>query len=204
MANVKNIEAKAAQVEEIKQKIEKASTVVFFDYRGLTVSEATELRSQMRKANVEYVVLKNHIVKRACEAANIDSKIEELLHGPSAFAFGYEDVTVPAKILKTFIDKSKKCELKGGILEGEVADVDTMKAIADLPSREVLIARLLGSMMSPIQGITIALDQISKKLAEGGSAAPAAEVAAPAAEEPAPAAEAAEAPAAEASAPAAE
>lgn len=182
MANAMNIEAKAAQVVEVKEKIEKAVSVVLFDYRGLTVAEATELRAQMRKANVEYVVLKNHIVKRACEAANVDSKIEEMLHGPSAFAFGYEDAVTPAKILKTFADKAKKCELKGGIVEGELVDAKTIKAIADLPSREVLIARLLGSMMSPIQGLTIALDQISKKLAEGGAAAPAAEETAPAAE----------------------
>ena len=166
MANAKNIEAKAALVEEVKEKFAKASSVVVFDYRGITVDEDTALRTEMRKANVEYVVLKNHIVKRACEAAGVDAGFADTLKGPSAFAFGYEDAVAPAKTLKTFVDKSKKCAIKGGIVEGSFMDTAAMNAVADLPSREVLIARLLGSMMSPISGLAIVLDQIAKKQAE--------------------------------------
>ena len=172
---MKIIEMKAAQVQEIQDKIQSASSVVVFDYRGLTVDEVTQLRNNMRKAGVEYIVLKNHIVGRACEAAGIDASIHDMLHGPSAFAFGYEDAVTPAKLLKEFVKKAKKCEIKGGIVEGAVTNAKDLDAIADLPSREVLIARLLGSMMSPISGLAIVLDQIAKK--QGGAAAeePAAE-----------------------------
>ena len=166
---MKIIEMKAAQVQEIQDKIQRASSVVVFDYRGLTVDEVTQLRNNMRKAGVEYIVLKNHIVGRACDAAGIDASIHDMLHGPSAFAFGYEDAVTPAKLLKEFVKKAKKCEIKGGIVEGAVTNAKDLDAIADLPSREVLIARLLGSMMSPISGLAIVLDQIAKK--QGGAAA---------------------------------
>ena len=168
---MKIIEMKAAQVQEIQDKIQRASSVVVFDYRGLTVDEVTQLRNNMRKAGVEYIVLKNHIVGRACEAAGIDASIHDMLHGPSAFAFGYEDAVTPAKLLKEFVKKAKKCEIKGGIVEGTVTNAKDLDAIADLPSREVLIARLLGSMMSPISGLAIVLDQIAKQKGEGAPAA---------------------------------
>lgn len=175
MANVKNIEAKAAQVEAVREKLEKAQSVVVFDYRGLTVEEDTKLRSEMRKAGVEYVVLKNGIVQRAAKANGIDEQFQSYLLGPSAFAFGYEDVVAPAKILKEVVTKNKKGAFKGGIINGTVSDAAAMNTLADLPSREVLIARLLGSMMSPISGLAIALDQIVKK---NGGEAPAGEEAA--------------------------
>ena len=101
------------------------------------------------------------------------SGADDMLHGTNAFAFGYDDAVTPARILKNFIKKSKKCEFKGGIVEGTVSTPAEVEAIADLPSREVLIARLLGSMMSPISGLAIVLDQIAKK--NGSEAAPAAE-----------------------------
>ena len=143
---MKNIEMKAAQVQEIQDKIQRASSVVAFDYRGLTVEEVTQLRNNMRKAGVEYIVLKNHIVGRACDAAGIDASIHDVLHGPSAFAFGYEDAVTPAKLLKEFVKKAKKCEIKGGIIEGEFMDAAGVNAIADLPPRDVLIARLDGHL----------------------------------------------------------
>ena len=173
MANVQNIEMKAAKVAEVQEKFQKAKSVVMFDYRGLTVEEVTNLRVEMRKAGIEYVVLKNGIVERAAEAAGIDESVKEMLKGPSAFAFGYEDAIAPARILKDFIKKTKKCAIKGGVVENKVENAQMINAIADLPSREVLIARLLGSMMSPISGLAIVLDQIAKK--QGGAEAPAAE-----------------------------
>lgn len=170
MANAKIIEMKAQQVAEIKEKIAKAQSMVVFDYRGLTVEEVTALRNDMRKAGVEYVVLKNSIVERAAKEDGIE-KIHDFLKGPSAFAFGYDDAVAPAKILKEAIKKYKKCEMKGGIINGVVSDADAMNALADLPSREVLLARLLGSMMSPISGLAIVLDQIAKQKGEGAPAA---------------------------------
>jgi large subunit ribosomal protein L10 len=109
------------------------------------------------------VVIKNHIVARACEASGIDPKIAEMLKGPSAFAFGYEDLAAPARILKNFVKKNKKCVIKGGVVENDLMDAKGIEAIADMPSREVLIARMLGSMMSPISKFAIVLDQIAKK-----------------------------------------
>ena len=172
MANPANIEVKAKQVEEIREKLEKAQSVVVFDYRGLTVEEVTNLRSEMRKAGVEYVVLKNHIVNRAAQANGVDESFHNYLKGPSAFAFGYDDAVAPARILKDTVKKLKKCEIKGGIINGVVTDAAGMNTLADLPSREQLIARLLGSMMSPISKLAIVLGQIQEQ--KGGSdAAPA-------------------------------
>ena len=162
MANAKIIETKAAKVSEITEKIKNAKSVIMFDYRGLTVAEVTALRNEMRKEGVEYVVLKNHMVKRACADAGIDASIDSVLHGPSAFAFGNADAVVPARILKGFMKKVKKCEFKGGVVEGKVVSATEVDAIADLPSREVLIARMLGSMLSPVSGLAIVLDQIAK------------------------------------------
>ena len=136
MANPANIEVKAKQVEEIREKLEKAQSVVVFDYRGLTVEEVTNLRSEMRKAGVEYVVLKNHIVNRAAQANGVDESFHNYLKGPSAFAFGYDDAVAPARILKDTVKKLKKCEIKGGIINGVVTDAAGMNTLADLPSRE--------------------------------------------------------------------
>lgn len=169
MANAQIIERKAEQVTMVAEKIKKAQSVVVFDYRGITVAEDTELRSEMRGANVEYVVIKNHVVKRACEAAGVDASIGEMLKGPSAFAISYDDLAAPARILKAFTKKAKKCALKGGIVEGAVYDAHQIEAIADMPSREVLIARMLGAMMSPISKFASVIDQIAKKM--GGAQA---------------------------------
>lgn len=163
MANIQNIERKAERVSVIAEKIKKAQSIVVFDYRGITVAEDTELRAEMRKANVEYAVIKNHIVKRACQAAGINVNDAQFLKGPSAFAFGYEDVAAPARILKAFIKKAKKCELKGGFVEANLVSAAQVEAIADMPSREVLIARMLGSMMTPISKFAIVLNEIAKK-----------------------------------------
>ena len=168
MANIKNIEMKAQQVAVVQEKLQKAQSVVVFDYRGLTVAQVTELRAEMRKQGVEYLVLKNAIVERAAAADGVDEQFLSYLKGPSAFAFSYEDAVAPAKILKESVKKYKKCEIKGGLINGVVSDAAAMNTLADLPSREVLIARLLGSMMSPISGLAIALDQVAKK---NGSAA---------------------------------
>ena len=169
MANVQNVERKAEQVASVAEKIKKAQSIVVFDYRGISVAEDTELRAEMRKAGVEYAVIKNHIMERACEASGIDAKEASVLKGPSAFAFGYDDVAAPARILKAFVKKAKKCELKGGFVEKSILNASQVEAIADLPSREVMIARMLGSMMSPISKFAIAINEIAKK--QGGAEA---------------------------------
>lgn len=173
MANQKNIEMKATKVAEVQEKIAKAQSVVIFDYRGLTVEEDTVLRNEMRKAGIEYLVLKNNIVERATAQVGIDTSINGYLKGPSAFAFGYADPVAPAKVLKDNVKKFKKCEIRGGLINGVVSNAAAMDALAELPSREVLLSRMLGSMMSPISGLAIVLDQIAKKM--GGTATQTAE-----------------------------
>ncbi|MBR6109988.1 MAG: 50S ribosomal protein L10 [Clostridia bacterium] len=173
MANASIIAQKEQLVNELSEKLQKAQSVIVFDYRGLTVSEVTELRAQMRKAGNEYVIVKNSMVERACDKIGIDASVKEMLKGPSAFAIGYEDAVSPAKILKDAVKKLKKCEIKGGIVNGKVSDAAAIDALAELPPKEVLIARMLGSMMSPISGLAIVLDQIAKK--NGGETAEAAE-----------------------------
>lgn len=166
MANIKIIEMKATQVAEVAEKLKKAQSVVFFDYRGLTVEEVTNLRSEMRKAGVEYVVLKNTIVERAARENGTNESVNEMLKGPSAFAFGYNDAVAPAKIIKDAIKKYKKCAVKGGLINGVVSSPADMDALADLPSREVLIARMLGSMMSPISGFARVLNAIAENMGD--------------------------------------
>lgn len=162
MANAKIIDQKAQHVKEVKEKISKAQSIVFFDYTGLSVEEVTALRKEMRANNIEYVVLKNAIVERAAKDAGIDDSVLSYLKGPNAFAFGNEDAAAPAKILKETVKKLKKCSIKGGIINGAVSTADDMNTLADLPSREQLIARLLGSMMSPIANFAVVLNQIAK------------------------------------------
>jgi len=166
LANVKNIEMKAKQVDEVAGKISKAMSVILFDYRGLTVAEDTDLRNEMRKEGVEYTVIKNHIVGRALQQAGFSEEMKEMLIGPSAFAFGYDDAITPARVLKNYVKKVKKCEIKGGLVDGTVMGASEINVFADLPSREVLMSRMLGSMLSPISQLAVALDQIAKKLAE--------------------------------------
>ena len=147
----KNRDLKQQVVGEIKDRFERAGSVVLVDYRGINVENDTALRKQFREAGVEYVVLKNTLVKRALAELNIEG-MDTLLEGPSAFAFGYEDPVAPAKVLKDFIAKTKneKLEIKGGIVDGHAIDVAGVKALADLPPKEVLIAKMMGSLNAPI------------------------------------------------------
>lgn len=143
------LQAKEAVVSGVKEKIEKAQSVVLLDYRGLTVQEVTSLRDQMRSAGIEYKVIKNTMLARAANELGITGT-EELFQGPTACAFGYADPAAPAKILVDFIKKVKKTEIKGGVLEGKVVGIDQIKYLAELPPKEVLVAKLLGTLNAPI------------------------------------------------------
>ena len=122
MANQAIIAQKAARVAEVQEKIQNAQSVVIVDYRGYTVEQDTELRTNFRKAGVEYAVIKNGILTRAAEAAGIDAAVAEYFKGPTAVAFGVEDPAAPAKIIKEFIKKTKKGAIKGGIVNGALQD----------------------------------------------------------------------------------
>ena len=171
------IELKQPVVAEISEGIKDAKSVVLVDYRGLTVEQDTELRKQLRAAGVSYKVYKNTMMNFAFKGTDFE-QLAPYLNGPSAMAYSTEDATAPARVLAEFAKKADKLEIKAGVVEGTAYDAKGMQAIASIPSREVLISRLLGSMQSPITNFARVMNQLAEK---GGAAACAAE--APAAEE---------------------
>ena len=160
----KNLEAKKQVVADIVKKFQDAKSVVIVKYSGLTVEQVTGLRAQCRQTGTEYAVLKNTLVRRALEELHIEG-LDEVLNGPSAFVFGMADPVSPAKIVNDFITKSKTevLQVKAGLLGTELMDEKKIKALAELPSREVLLARLLGSLNGTIASFVRVLDAIVKK-----------------------------------------
>ena len=144
-----NFEQKKVIVAQIKEKFESAHSAVFVDYRGLTVAEVTELRNECRKAGVEYVVLKNTMIELAAKELGIEG-LDSYLKGPTAVAFSHKDPASPAKILSDFIKKTKKMELKCAVIDKQTLDAAGAQALADLPPKEVLIAKMMGSLNAPI------------------------------------------------------
>lgn len=157
-----NFEEKQKVVEDIKQKFQGSSGVVLADYRGLTVAQVTNLRVQLREAGVEYRVLKNTMVRRAADEIGIQG-LEQYLEGPTALAFSADPVA-PAKILSEFIKKNKNLTIKAGVLEGTVIGPEKIKDLANLPSREVLLAQVLAGMQGPLQGMVNVLQGPIRKL----------------------------------------
>ncbi|MCK5763520.1 MAG: 50S ribosomal protein L10 [Clostridiales bacterium] len=154
-----NFEMKKKKVEEIKEKFVDAKSAILVDFRGLTVDETTELRKKFREAGVEYKVYKNNLVKLAVKDTDFESLSQDLT-GPNAIAFGYTDPVVPAKVIKDFAKNHKNLELKTGVIEGEYYDVDKIIEIADIPSREELIAKFMGSIKSPVSNFVYLLTNI--------------------------------------------
>ena len=184
------VELKQPIVQEISESIKDAQSVVVVDYRGLTVAQDTQLRKELREAGITYKVYKNTLVSRAVEGTQFES-LRDALEGPNAFAISTTDATAPARILAKFAKTAPALEIKAGVVEGNFFDENGMKAIAEIPSRDELISRLLGSLQSPIANLARVLNQIAEN---GGTANIAGADAAVAA----PAEEAAEAPAEEA------
>ena len=160
----KAIELKKTVVAEIKEKLEKAQSVVFYDYRGLTVEEVTNLRNECRKNGVEYIVLKNTMIKLATKDMGFDG-LAAHLEGPTAVAFGMTDMIAPAKILCDFSKKTKKMSIKCGVCDGAFLDEAGVQALANLPSKEVLIAKIMGSMMSAVSKFVYVVEALRKKQA---------------------------------------
>lgn len=143
-------EQKAEQVELLTDKLKKAKVAVLTDYRGLTVSQLQELRGRLRGADVEYRVIKNTLARRAAEAAGYPALKDEL-EGPVAIAFGYDDLSIASKLINEFVRTTRlKLDVVGGLVEGRVFSADQVKQLADLPSRETLIAQLMGTLQSPV------------------------------------------------------
>ena len=162
----KNLEIKQQVVSEIIEKLKNAESMVIVSYEGngLTVEQVTELRKQCRENDVNYCVLKNRLVNRALEALGIEG-LADKLEGPNAFVFGTKDVTAAPKIISQFIEKNKlsNVSMKGGLMGTEVMDLNTIKALAATPSREELLATLVGCMISPISSLVSVLDQIAEQ-----------------------------------------
>jgi large subunit ribosomal protein L10 len=143
-------EQKAEQVEVLTEKLRTAKVALLTDYRGLTVTQLQELRGKLRTGDVEYRVVKNTLARRAAEAAGV-AALQTELEGPVAIAFGYDDLSLPSKLINEFVRTTRlKLEVKGGLVEGRVFTPDQVKQLADLPSKATLIAQLMGTMQSPV------------------------------------------------------
>ncbi|MDI9519733.1 MAG: 50S ribosomal protein L10 [Bacillota bacterium] len=147
----KNLENKVLKVSQIVERLNTSRSMVMVEFKGITVEEITALRVKFREAGVDYVVLKNSLMQRALKETGIEG-LDELLVGPSAFAFGMKDEVAPARIITEFIDQSKsdKMSIKAGIVENKVIDKNAVIALSKLPPREVLVAKMMGSLNAPI------------------------------------------------------
>ena len=207
MPNASVLEQKKAVVAELIEKLKAAQAGVLVDYRGLTVEEDTKLRAQLREAGVEYKVVKNTLTRFAIKEVGYE-EMDEQLNGPTSLAISADDPVAPAKIISEFAKSNENLTIKAGFLDGKVISLDEIKTLANTPSRDVLIAKIMGSLNSPISALARTLQALIdngvepadiQKEAPAEEAAPAAEVVeeaaapaeeAPAAEEAAPAEEA--------------
>ncbi len=161
MPSEKILKEKQAVVASIAEDIKNAATVVFVDARGLTVEKDTELRAGLRKAGIRYQVRKNTLTLKAVKELGLEG-LDDFLKGPTAIA-ACPNLTDAAKIINNFSKENKAVEIKGGIMEGKAIDANTVKELAALPSKEVLIARALGGLNAPITSLVIALNAIAEK-----------------------------------------
>ena len=159
------LESKKQIVEEIAEKLKESDSTVLVDYRGLTVEEVTELRKQLRENDVEYKVYKNTMSRRAAEAAELDD-LKETLVGPTAIAFGKDDVITPAKVLHDFAKKHEALEIKGGVIEGRIATLDEIKELSTLPDHDGLVSMLLSVLQAPIRNLAYATKAIAEQKEE--------------------------------------
>lgn len=160
----KAIEKKQVVVQEIVDKLQRASACIVVDYRGLKVEEVTELREKFRAAGVDYKVYKNTLVRRAAAEVGSLEKFDDIhLVGTNAIAFSYDDPMTPAKIINDFAKTHPKLEFKMGYVEGEFYEAEGLKKLAGIPSKEELIAKLLGSLKAPMSNFVYMLDALIKK-----------------------------------------
>ncbi|MGE5328933.1 MAG: 50S ribosomal protein L10 [Deltaproteobacteria bacterium] len=175
MPSEKILNAKKADVQELSDKIKKAQSFVIADYRGITVEEVTNLRNDLRKAKVEYKVIKNTLTRFAAKENGLEELVS-YLEGPTAIAISYDDIVAPAKILSEYAKKNDRFKLKAGYVEGKVLNIEEIKQLASIPPKEVLISKLLGSFNAPItgfvnvlngniRGLVVALNAIAEKQA---------------------------------------
>ena len=170
MPSNKILEEKKQIVESLAAKMQSAASGVLVKYEGITVAEDTALRAALRKAGVEYSVIKNTLTGRACEIAGYGD-MKQYLSGMTAIAISQEDPIAPAKIMKEYADKINSFEIRAGFVDGGVLDQAGVEALAATPSKEVLIAKMMGSLMSSLYGLAYVLQAKIDKENEGGEEA---------------------------------
>ena len=153
---------KRETVEQIKEQIQNSQSLVIIDYKGLTVAQDTEFRSEFRKNGVEYKVLKNTLVRKALNELGY-TEFDEALNGPSAFAFGMTDSIAPAKVAAEGIKKYKAMQIKCGLFDKKFADANVVDAMSKVPNRETLLAMLVSVLSAPVRGLAVALNAVAEK-----------------------------------------
>lgn len=164
----KIIEHKKQIVSEIADKLRNSKSTILVDYRGLDVAEVTELRKQLREAGVDFKVYKNTMTRRATEEAEL-TELNDTLVGPTAIAFSDEDVVAPAKILNNFAKDHDALEIKGGVIEGNVASLEQIKELADLPNYEGLVSMLLSVLQAPVRNFAYVTKAVAEQKEEQGA-----------------------------------
>ena len=176
------LEQKQKLVAELAEEIKNSVSGVLVNYQGITVDDDTKMRKALREAGVKYKVVKNSLTGRACDEVGF-GEMKQHLVGMTAIAISENDAVAPAKVLKEYAEKVESFNILAGYVDGAVIDANTVKELAEIPSREVLIAKFLGSIQSPLYNFAYAIKAVADKKAEGGEEAPAAEATeAPAAE----------------------
>jgi large subunit ribosomal protein L10 len=150
---------KVTSVHELHDKFMRAVSAVLADFRGLTVQELTELRQQLREASLELAVVKNTLARRAVQETGYE-QLSPYLKGPTSITFSYRDTVAPAKILSAYVRRQPKLAVRAGVFEGEIVPADKIAELADLPSREVLLAHALAAMQSPLAGLVWTLQGV--------------------------------------------
>lgn len=162
MSNEKIIEDKKKIVDEIAGKLKESISTIVVNYRGLSVAEVTELRKQLREANVDYKVYKNTFARRATAITEL-TELDDALTGPTAISFSKDDVIAPAKVLYNFAKEHEALEIKAGVIEGKAASVDQIKALAELPSKEALLSMLANVLQAPIRNFALGVKAVAEK-----------------------------------------
>ncbi|MBK5253597.1 MAG: 50S ribosomal protein L10 [Peptostreptococcaceae bacterium] len=147
-------------IDEIKAKLVGAKAVVVINYMGITVLEADDMRKRLREENIDYTVYKNTLVKRAIAGTEFEG-LADVLDGPSGFAISKDEATAPARVLNVVMKEYKKMEFKAGVIEGVFMDQNAIVELADIPSREVLIAKFMGSIQSPVSKLVRTIQAIA-------------------------------------------
>ncbi len=166
MASQKILDSKQKEIDSFVETVKNSNSVIVVDSRGLTVAQMTKLRKDLRENGADIKVFKNTLAKRGLNSLNVN--VDEYLEGPSAFAFG-TDAIAPIKVLANFAKENEALQLKVGLIDGEISDVDVLKKLATIPSRDTLLTMLAGGMIGIVKDLSICLDMYSQKLEEGGN-----------------------------------